>query len=163
MNLELSDEQTAVRQLARDFVEREIAPHVVEWDRAEEVDRSLVKKLGEVGFLGLTIDEQYGGSGGDHLAYCLVTEELGRGDSSVRGIVSVSLGLVAKTVAAYGTEEQKRAWLPRLTSGEAVGCFGLTEPGTGSDAGNLVTKAVRDGGDYVVNGTKMFITNGTWA
>ncbi|MFI8950616.1 acyl-CoA dehydrogenase family protein [Streptomyces sp. NPDC053750] len=163
MNLELSEEQTAVRQLARDFVEREIAPHVVAWDRAEEVDRSLVKKLGEVGFLGLTVDEEYGGSGGDHLAYCLVTEELGRGDSSVRGIVSVSLGLVAKTIAAWGNEEQKRRWLPGLTSGAYVGCFGLTEPGTGSDAGNLSTRAVRDGDDYVVNGTKMFITNGTWA
>ena len=122
-----------------------------------------MKKLGELGFLGLTIPEEYGGSGGDHLAYCLVTEELGRGDSSVRGIVSVSLGLVAKTIAAWGDEEQKRQWLPRLTSGEAVGCFGLTEPGTGSDAGNLATRAVRDGDDYVINGTKMFITNGTWA
>ncbi|KUO16387.1 acyl-CoA dehydrogenase family protein [Streptomyces dysideae] len=175
MNLELSEEQRAVRQLARDFVDREITPHVVAWDRAEEVDRSLVKKLGEVGFLGLTIDEEYGGSGGDHLAYCLVTEELGRGDSSVRGIVSVSLGLVAKTIAAWGSEEQKRRWLPGLTSGAYVGCFGLTEPGTGSDAGNLATRAVRDdggtsrssgaesGGEYVINGTKMFITNGTWA
>ncbi len=163
VNLELSEEQTAVRQLARDFVAREIAPHAVAWDRAEEVDRSVVKKLGEVGFLGLTIDEQYGGSGGDHLAYCLVTEELGRGDSSVRGIVSVSLGLVAKTVAAWGSEEQKRRWLPGLTSGELVGCFGLTEPGTGSNAGSLATRAVRDGDDYVINGTKMFITNGTWA
>ncbi|MBM9622494.1 acyl-CoA dehydrogenase family protein [Streptomyces zhihengii] len=163
MNLELTEEQTAVRRLAADFVAREIAPHVVDWDRAESVDRGIVKKLGAVGFLGLTVDEEYGGSGGDHLAYCLVTEELGRGDSSVRGIVSVSLGLVAKTVAAYGTEEQKRAWLPRLTSGDAVGCFGLTEPGTGSDAGSLATRAVPDGGDYVVNGSKMFITNGTWA
>ncbi|MCT9011364.1 acyl-CoA dehydrogenase family protein [Streptomyces rhizosphaerihabitans] len=163
MNLGLSDEQTAVRQLAKDFVHREIAPHVVEWDRAEDVDRSIVKKLGEVGFLGLTIDEEYGGSGGDHLAYCLVTEELGRGDSSVRGIVSVSLGLVAKTIARWGSEEQKRRWLPGLTSGEYVGCFGLTEPGTGSDAGRLSTRAVRDGDDYVINGTKMFITNGTWA
>ncbi|WP_031075521.1 acyl-CoA dehydrogenase family protein [Streptomyces sp. NRRL S-118] len=163
MNLELSEEQTAVRQLAEDFVRREIAPHVVDWDRAESVDRSIVKKLGEVGFLGLTIPEEYGGSGGDHLAYCLVTEELGRGDSSVRGIVSVSLGLVTKTVAAWGSEEQKRRWLPRLTAGDALGCFGLTEPGTGSDAGNLTTRAVRDGDDYVINGTKMFITNGTWA
>ncbi|MFJ5308915.1 acyl-CoA dehydrogenase family protein [Streptomyces sp. NPDC088350] len=175
MNLELSEEQEAVRRLAKDFVDREIAPHVIAWDRAEEVDRSIVKKLGGVGFLGLTIDEEYGGSGGDHLAYCLVTEELGRGDSSVRGIVSVSLGLVAKSIAGWGSEEQKRRWLPGLTSGEYVGCFGLTEPGTGSDAGNLTTRAVRDdggtsrssgaesGGDYVVNGTKMFITNGTWA
>lgn len=163
MNLELSEEQEAARRLARDFVAREIAPHVVEWDRAESVDKSLVKKLGSVGFLGLTVPEEYGGSGGDHLAYCLVTEELGRGDSSVRGIVSVSLGLVAKTIAAWGDEEQKSHWLPRLTAGEAIGCFGLTEPGTGSDAGNLTTRAVRDGEDYVVNGTKMFITNGTWA
>ncbi|MFI6878075.1 acyl-CoA dehydrogenase family protein [Streptomyces sp. NPDC050400] len=163
MNLELSEEQAAVRRLAEDFVAGEIAPNVVEWDRREEVDRGIVKKLGEVGFLGLTIDEEYGGSGGDHLAYCLVTEELGRGDSSVRGIVSVSLGLVTKTVQSYGTEEQKREWLPRLTAGEALGCFGLTEPGTGSDAGNLTTRAVRDGDDYVINGSKMFITNGTWA
>ncbi|MEU4063007.1 acyl-CoA dehydrogenase family protein [Streptomyces wedmorensis] len=165
MDLALSEEQEAVRRLAEDFVAREVAPHVVAWDRAEEVDRAIVKKLGAVGFLGLTIPEEYGGSGGDHLAYCLVTEELGRGDSSVRGIVSVSLGLVAKTIASWGSEEQKRAWLPRLAAGEALGCFGLTEPGTGSDAGNLATRAVRDAvtGDYVVNGSKMFITNGTWA
>ncbi|MFG2568974.1 acyl-CoA dehydrogenase family protein [Streptomyces sp. NPDC048567] len=163
MNLELSEEQEAVRQLAEDFVAREVTPYAAEWDRSENVDKSIVKKLGALGFLGLTVPEEYGGSGGDHLAYCLVTEELGRGDSSVRGIVSVSLGLVAKTVAAWGDEEQKRAWLPRLTSGDAVGCFGLTEPGTGSDAGSLATRAVRDGGDYVINGSKMFITNGTWA
>ncbi|MFJ8618185.1 acyl-CoA dehydrogenase family protein [Streptomyces clavifer] len=163
MNLELSEEQEAARQLAEDFVAREITPHAVAWDRAESVDKSIVKKLGDLGFLGLTVPEEYGGSGGDHLAYCLVTEELGRGDSSVRGIVSVSLGLVAKTIAAWGSEEQRQQWLPGLTAGEAVGCFGLTEPGTGSDAGNLTTKAVRDGDHYVINGSKMFITNGTWA
>ncbi|MEV1048807.1 acyl-CoA dehydrogenase family protein [Streptomyces sp. NPDC049916] len=163
MDLTLSEEQEAVRKLAADFVAREVTPHVVAWDRAENVDRSIVKKLGDLGFLGLTVPEEYGGSGGDHLAYCLVTEELGRGDSSVRGIVSVSLGLVAKTVASWGSEDQKRRWLPPLTSGDALGCFGLTEPGTGSDAGNLATRAVRDGDDYVINGTKTFITNGTWA
>jgi alkylation response protein AidB-like acyl-CoA dehydrogenase len=163
VDLALSDEQAAVRKLAADFTDREIAPHATEWDRAERVDRGIVRKLGALGFLGLTIPEEYGGSGGDHLAYCLVTEELGRGDSSVRGIVSVSLGLVAKSVAAYGSEAQKREWLPRLTSGEAIGCFGLTEPGTGSDAASLTTRAVRDGDSYVIDGTKMFITNGTWA
>ncbi|MGA4878043.1 acyl-CoA dehydrogenase family protein [Streptomyces lydicamycinicus] len=163
MNLELSAEQTAVRQLAKDFTDREITPYVTAWDRTEQVDRGIVKKLGGLGFLGLTVPEEYGGSGGDHLSYVLVTEELGRGDSSVRGIVSVSLGLVAKTIAAWGDEEQKRAWLPRFTSGEAVGCFGLTEPGTGSDAANLATRAVRDGDSYVIDGSKMFITNGTWA
>ncbi|MGQ4513903.1 acyl-CoA dehydrogenase family protein [Streptomyces sp. DW26H14] len=163
MNLELSEEQSDVRALARDFVSREITPHVVEWDRAESVDRSVVGKLGALGLLGMTVPEEYGGSGGDHLTYCLVTEELGRGDSSVRGIVSVSLGLVGKTILAWGDEEQKRTWLPRLTSGDALGCFGLTEPGTGSDAGNLATRAVRDGDDWVIDGSKMFITNGTWA
>ncbi|AOP46669.1 acyl-CoA dehydrogenase family protein [Streptomyces lydicus] len=163
MDLELSAEQTAVRRLARDFVDREVAPYAAAWDRAEKVDRALVKKLAGLGFLGLTVPEEYGGSGGDHLSYVLVTEELGRGDSSVRGIVSVSLGLVAKTIATWGDEEQKRHWLPRLTSGEALGCFGLTEPGTGSDAANLATRAVRDGDEFVIDGAKMFITNGTWA
>ncbi|MEU9254709.1 acyl-CoA dehydrogenase family protein [Streptomyces sp. NPDC048270] len=163
MNLELSEEQSAVRRLAREFTEREVVPYAAAWDRAESVDRGIVKKLGALGFLGLTVPEEYGGSGGDHLAYVLVTEELGRGDSAVRGIVSVSLGLVAKTIAAWGSEEQKRAWLPRLCSGDALGCFGLTEPGTGSDAGNLTTRAVREGDSYVLSGSKMFITNGTWA
>ncbi len=163
MDLELSEEQTAVRELAAGFTDREIVPFAAEWDRAESVDRAVIGKLGKVGFLGLTIPEEYGGSGGDHLAYCLVLEELGRGDSSVRGIVSVSLGLVAKSVNSYGTEEQKRHWLPRLTSGDALACFALTEPGTGSDAANLTTRAVRDGDDWLITGAKMFITNGTWA
>ncbi|MGY2029047.1 acyl-CoA dehydrogenase family protein [Nocardia gipuzkoensis] len=163
MNLELSDEQTAARQLAADFVDREVAPHATRWDREESVDRAIVGRLGALGFLGLTIPEQYGGSGGDHLTYCLVLEELGRGDSAVRGIVSVSLGLVAKSIHHFGTEEQKQTWLTRLVAGEALGCFALTEPGTGSDAAQLRTRAVRDGSDWILSGTKMFITNGTWA
>ncbi|HEX2314637.1 MAG TPA: acyl-CoA dehydrogenase family protein [Thermomonospora sp.] len=163
MNLELSQEQDALRRTAAEFVDREIVPHAAAWDRAECVDRAIIGRLGELGFLGMTLPEEYGGSGGDHLSYCLVLEELGRGDSAVRGIVSVSLGLVAKSIGTYGDEEQKRAWLPRLTSGEALGCFALTEPGIGSDAANLTTKAVRDGDDWVLSGTKMFITNGTWA
>ncbi|MFJ2673417.1 acyl-CoA dehydrogenase family protein [Streptomyces sp. NPDC087525] len=163
MDLELSEEHEAVRELAADFVDRDIAPYAADWDRRESVDRGIVAKLGALGFLGLTVPEEYGGSGGDHFAYCLVTEELGRGDSSVRGIVSVSLGLVAKSIAAWGDEEQKRAWLPGLTSGRTLGCFGLTESGTGSDAASLATRAVRDGGDWRINGSKMFITNGTWA
>ncbi|MFF2744533.1 acyl-CoA dehydrogenase family protein [Kitasatospora sp. NPDC058048] len=163
MNLELSEEQSAVRDLAASFTDREIVPYAAEWDRAESVDRAIVGKLAKVGFLGLTIPEEYGGSGGDHLAYCLVLEELGRGDSAVRGIVSVSLGLVGKSVNAFGTEEQKRHWLPRLTSGESLACFALTEPGTGSDAANLTTRAVRDGDHWLISGAKTFITNGTWA
>jgi alkylation response protein AidB-like acyl-CoA dehydrogenase len=163
MDLRLGEEHQQFRQLARDFVEKSVVPHRAEWDRREAVDRAIVGQLGSVGFLGLTVPERYGGSGGDHVAYALVMEELGRGDSAVRGIVSVSLGLVGKTIATYGTEEQREQWLPRLTSGEALACFGLTEPDTGSDAANLRMRAVRDGGDYVLNGSKIFITNGTWA
>lgn len=163
MNLELTDEQDAVRDLAARFADRELVPHAAAWDGAESVDPGIVAKLGRLGFLGLTIPEEYGGSAGDHLAYCLVLEELGRGDSAVRGIVSVSLGLVAKSIATYGSEEQRHAWLPRLCAGEALGCFALTEPNTGSDAANLATRAVRDGGDWLLTGAKMFITNGTWA
>src|SRR5262245_19404671 len=163
MDMTLSDEHVAVRALAAEFVDREVMPHAAGWDRAESVDTGIVSKLGDLGFLGLTIDEKYGGSGGDHLAYCLVLEELGRGDSSVRGIVSVSLGLVTKSIKAYGTDQQRHEWLPRLCAGDALGCFALTEPGTGSDAGSLVTRAVRDGDDWVISGTKIFITNGTWA
>jgi alkylation response protein AidB-like acyl-CoA dehydrogenase len=163
MDMTLSDEHAAVRALAAEFVDREVVPRAAAWDRAESVDIGIVKKLGDLGFLGLTIDESYGGSGGDHLAYCLVLEELGRGDSSVRGIVSVSLGLVTKSIKAYGTEQQRQEWLPRLCAGDALGCFALTEPGTGSDAGSLVTRAVRDGDDWMISGTKIFITNGTWA
>ncbi len=164
MDLSLPAEHLALREVAADFVDREIIPHARDWDRGEGVDLAIVKKLGGVGFLGLTIPEDLGGSGGDHLAYCLVMEELGRGDSSVRGIVSVSLGLVAKSIAGYGTAEQKERWLPALCSGDALGCFGLTEPGVGSDAARLATAAARtpDGG-WTLNGSKMFITNGTWA
>jgi len=163
MDLRLTEDQQQFRELARDFVDREVVPFRREWDRVEAVDRSLVAKLGSAGVLGLTIGEEYGGSGGDHLSYALVTEELGRADSAVRGIVSVSLGLVGKTIAACGSEEQRRRWLPGITSGASLGCFALTEPDIGSDAANLQTRAVRDGDDYVLTGSKMFITNGVWA
>ncbi|TDP97093.1 acyl-CoA dehydrogenase family protein [Labedaea rhizosphaerae] len=163
MDLALTDEQAGMWDLARNFIDAEVVPHTRDWDRAEQVDRSIVGKLGKVGFLGVTIPEEYGGSGGDHVAYALMMEELGRGDSAIRGIVSVSLGLVGKTIASYGTEDQKKQWLPSLTSGEGLACFGLTEPDTGSDAASLKTRAVRDGDDWVINGSKMFITNGTWA
>ncbi|MFF1678193.1 acyl-CoA dehydrogenase family protein [Streptomyces sp. NPDC058256] len=162
-NFGLTETQRDIKAMAAEFVDTEIAPYARDWDRAEQVDPVVVKRLGELGFLGLTIPEEYGGVDADMLSYTLVTEELGRGDSSVRGIVSVSLGLVTKTIAAHGTEEQKQQWLPRLVSGEALGCFALTEPGTGSDAGALATRAIRAGGDWVINGSKMFITNGTWA
>lgn len=163
MDFELGESHRELRDVARAWVDKEVVPNATAWDRAEAVDPAIVGKLGDMGFLGIEIPEEYGGSGGDALAYCLLLEELGRGDSAVRGIVSVSLGLVAKSIKTYGSEEQKREWLPRLCAGQAIGCFGLTEPGTGSDAANLTTKAVRDGDDWVLSGTKIFITNGTWA
>jgi cyclohexanecarboxyl-CoA dehydrogenase len=163
VDLRISEEHQQLKELAHRFTEERIVPNALAWDRAEAIDRDLVPALGQVGFLGLTIDEAYGGSGGDNLAYCIVLEEIARGDSAVRGIISVSLGLVGKTIAKHGNEEQKKQWLPRLCAGEAVGCFGLTEPGTGSDAASLVTRAERDGDDWVITGQKVFITNGTWA
>ncbi|MFY1623701.1 acyl-CoA dehydrogenase family protein [Micromonospora sp. WMMD735] len=163
MDLQLSADQAAVRQLAAEFVDREVVPHAAVWDRRESVDPEIVDKLGRLGFLGLTISEEDGGSGGDHLSYCLVLEELGRGDSAVRGIVSVSLGLVAKAIAAHGSAAQRAEWLPRLCAGTALGCFALTEPDSGSDAAALTTRATRDGGDWLITGAKTFITNGTVA
>lgn len=160
---ELSDEQELLRETARSFVDREIVPNARAWDRAEALDRGIVARLGDLGLMGATVPSAYGGTDCDHVSYCVILEELGRGDSSVRGVVSVSLGLVAKTILAFGTTEQRERWLPRLCSGEAVGCFGLTEPGTGSDAASLSMRAVREGDTWTLNGSKMFITNGTWA
>lgn len=159
----LTETQRDIRAMAAGFVDAEIAPHARDWDRAEQVDPAIAKRLGELGFLGLTIPEQYGGVECDMLSYVLATEELGRGDSAVRGIVSVSLGLVTKTIAAHGTDEQRKEWIPQLVAGDALGCFALTEPGTGSDAGSLSTRATRDGDDWIIDGSKMFITNGTVA
>ena len=163
MDLALTDEQQAFRDAARAFLEKEAVPHRTEWDRRESVDLEIVPKMAELGFFGLTIPEEYGGLGGDYLTYVLGMEELGRADSALRGIVSVSNGLVGKSILGFGTEEQKQEWLPRIADASILGCFGLTEPGTGSDAGNLTSKAVRDGDDWLITGQKLFITNGTWA
>ncbi|WP_282782753.1 acyl-CoA dehydrogenase family protein [Nocardia sp. CC201C] len=163
MDFELGDAHRELREVARAWVDKEVVPFATEWDRAEAVDPAIVGKLGAMGFLGIEIPEEYGGSGGDALAYCLLLEELGRGDSAVRGIVSVSLGLVAKSIRTYGSAEQRAHWLPRLCAGQSLGCFGLTEPGTGSDAAALTTRAARDGDEWVLSGTKIFITNGTHA
>ncbi len=163
MDFSLTPEQELIRASAREFCEREIAPHARDWDRAEELDRGLVPKLAAAGYLGATIAEEYGGMGLDTVSYCLLMEELGRADSSVRGIVSVNLGLVGKTIAKWGTDEQKREWLPQLASGDVLGCYALTEPGSGSDPASLVTRAERDGDHWVLNGSKLFITLGSWA
>jgi alkylation response protein AidB-like acyl-CoA dehydrogenase len=163
MDLALTEDQRSFKALAREFLDKEVVPHRAAWDRAESVDIAIMPRLGEIGFFGLTIPEEYGGLGGDYITYCIGMEELGRADSSVRGIVSVSNGLVGKAILAHGTQEQKQEWLPRIAAGQALGCFGLTEPGNGSDPASLETRAVLDGGDYVISGQKIFITNGTWA
>jgi alkylation response protein AidB-like acyl-CoA dehydrogenase len=164
MDFTLTPEQELIRQSAREFCDREIVPHARDWDRSERMDLGIVAKLADVGFLGCALPEEYGGMGLDTISYCLVMEELGRADSSVRGIVSVNNGLAGKTVATWGTDEQKAEWLPRMASGEALGCYGLlAEPGSGSDPASLVTRAVRDGDDWVIDGSKIFITLGSWA
>jgi len=163
MDFALSEEQELIRGTAREFCDREIVPHAREWDRTERMDPGIVEKLADVGFLGCALPEEYGGMGLDTVSYCLVMEELGRADSSVRGIVSVNNGLAGKTIARWGTDVQKAEWLPKLCSGDALGCYGLTEPGSGSDPASLVTRAERDGDGWVLNGSKIFITLGSWA
>ncbi len=163
MDLTLTDEQRDFQRVARDFLDREVVPFRAEWDRRESVDTAIIPKLGDLGFFGLTIPEEHGGVGGDYTTYVLAAEELGRADSSIRGIVSVSAGLFGSSVLRHGTDEQKERWLPGIATGRLLGCFGLTEPGHGSDAGNLQTRAVLDGDEWVIDGEKIFITNGTWA
>jgi alkylation response protein AidB-like acyl-CoA dehydrogenase len=155
MDFSLTQEQELIRASAHEFCEREILPHVRDWDREEDIDRALVQKLADVGYLA--------GWELDTVSYALVMEELGRADSSVRGIVSVNVGLVGKTIAKWGTKEQRDAWLVKLGSGETLGCYALTEPGSGSDPSSLSTRAVRDGGEWVLSGSKIFITLGSWA
>jgi hypothetical protein len=159
----LSDEQQLIRETARAFCDAEIAPHAIDWDRTESIDKDIVGKLAELGFLAAALPEAHGGMGLDMVSYTLVVEEIGRADSNVRGIVSVSNGLYGKSVARWGTEEQKSRLLPGLASGETLGCYALTEPGAGSDPGSLETRAVRDGGDWLISGQKIFITLGSWA
>jgi alkylation response protein AidB-like acyl-CoA dehydrogenase len=163
VDFDLTEEQQLIRETARAFCDREIVPHAREWDRTERMDLGIVPKLAEIGFLGCALPEEHGGMGLDTVSYCVVMEELGRADSSVRGIVSVNNGLAGKTIATWGTEEQKAEWLPKLCTGEALGCYGLTEPGSGSDPASLSTRARRDGDSWVIDGSKIFITLGSWA
>ncbi|HWB71054.1 MAG TPA: acyl-CoA dehydrogenase family protein [Egibacteraceae bacterium] len=160
MDFDLSPEQQQIRRLARDFCDAEVAPGVRELDRSESFPERLLPRLFEVGFLGALIPQAYGGMGLDYLSYGLITEELGRTDPSLRSTVSVSVGLVALAILQWGSEQQRQQWLPRL-AGEGLGAFGLTEPGAGSDPASLTTGASRDRGDWVLNGSKLFITNGS--
>ena len=137
MDLTLTPEQELIRESAHDLCRAELVPHAQAWDHAEELPRSLVGTLAEAGFLAAALPEEVGGGGLDSVSYCLLCEELGKADSSVRGIVSVSNGLYGKTIAKWGSDEQRAEHLPGLASGEALGCYALTEPGCGSDAAAL--------------------------
>jgi alkylation response protein AidB-like acyl-CoA dehydrogenase len=160
MDLELTDEQKAARQTARDFADNEIMPVARENDEQGKFPADIVAKMGDLGFLGAAIPEKYGGAGMDFISYALITEEIGRACSSVRTVLSVTSSLVALTILKWGTEEQKMKYLPRLASGEIIGCFGLTEPDAGSDAANISTTARKDGAGWILNGNKMWISNG---
>jgi alkylation response protein AidB-like acyl-CoA dehydrogenase len=163
MDFELSDEQRLIRQTAESWCDAEIAPYAAEWDRAEAIDRRIVGELASLGFLAAALPEEHGGLGLDMVSYTLLVEELGRADSNVRGIVSVSNGLYGKSVARWGTPKQRERLLAPLAAGEELGCYALTEPGAGSDPGSLETRAERDGDGYVLRGQKVFITLGSWA
>jgi alkylation response protein AidB-like acyl-CoA dehydrogenase len=160
VNLDLTDEQRLIRETARDFADREIIPRARDNDRAERFDLELVQRIAEMGYLGAPVAEEYGGRGLDYIGYGLVVEEIGRGDSSARTVVSVQTSLVAGSIEQWGTEAQKQEILPKLCSGEWLGCFGLTEPGTGSDAASVATRATKRNGGWSISGSKMFISLG---
>jgi butyryl-CoA dehydrogenase len=163
VDLDLSDEQHLIQETARDFVDREIVPRARENDRAARFDLELAGRLGEMGYLGAPVAEEYGGRGLDYVSYGLIVEEVGRGDSSARTVVSVQTSLVCGSIERWGSEEQKRLWLPRLCSGEALGCFGLTEPDAGSDPSAMRTRAQRTDGGWRISGQKMWISLGNHA
>jgi len=164
VDLTLSAEQDAFRKAVKAWVDDVVAPQALVNDREERFPQEALDGLRSTGFIGVSIAEQFGGGGADPLSYVLLIEELGRGDANVRSIVSVHLGLVAGSIERWGTEDQKSAWLPRMASGQVLGCFGLTEPDYGSNPADLQASAVRESdGGYRLNGNKIFITNGTIA
>lgn len=163
MDFNLTDEQRLIAETAREFADREIAPRARDNDRAGRFDRELARKMGEVGYLGAPVAEEYGGRGLDYIGYGLIVEQIGRADSSARTVVSVQTSLVGGSIEKWGSEEQKTTWLPRLCSGEALGCFGLTEPDTGSDAANLRTRATKTDSGWSISGQKMWISLGNYS
>ena len=159
MDLDLAPEQQDFMAALRDFVDEVIRPQAESWDEGHELPLDAVKQMAELGLFGLPFPEEYGGSGGDFMTLCLAIEEIARVDSSLAITLEAAVGLGAMPIFRFGTEEQRRRWLPPLAAGEALAGFGLTEPGGGSDAGATRTTAKLDGGEWVVNGSKSFITN----
>ncbi|MBS1271042.1 MAG: Acyl-CoA dehydrogenase [Candidatus Marinimicrobia bacterium] len=156
-----SEEELMVRDMVRNFVENEVLPDIEEHHKEGTFQKDLIPKMAELGLYGANLPEKYGCANLNNVAYGLIMQELERGDSGVRSFASVQGALVMYPIYEYGSEEQRQEWLPKLASGEAIGCFGLTEPDFGSNPGGMKTKAVEDGDSYVLNGAKMWITNGT--
>ncbi|HEY8848384.1 MAG TPA: acyl-CoA dehydrogenase family protein [Thermoanaerobaculia bacterium] len=163
MDFRLTDEQQQIRATVREFAVSEIKPHVMEWDEAQTFPLETVKKLGELGMLGAIFPEQYGGAALSYVDYVNIIEELGAIDSGIGLTVAAHNSLCTGHIYLTGTDEQKKKWLPKLTSGEWLEAWGLTEPGSGSDAAGMLTTAVKSGNEWVLNGTKNFITNASYA
>ncbi|GLK88086.1 acyl-CoA dehydrogenase family protein [Pseudomonas turukhanskensis] len=159
-DLELSEEQRMIRDMARDFARSEIAPHAQAWAAAGWIDDAVVSKMGELGLLGMVVPDSWGGSYTDYVAYALAVEEVAAADAATGTLMSVHNSVGCGPVLNYGSEEQKQQWLPALASGEAIGCFCLTEPHAGSEANNLRTRAELQNGNWVLNGAKQFVSNG---
>jgi alkylation response protein AidB-like acyl-CoA dehydrogenase len=163
MNFQLNEEQRLVRDMVRDLAQKEIAPRAAQVDKMEEFPAENIRKMAELGLLGLPYPEKYGGGGGDYVSYAIAVEEIARACGSTALIYAAHVSLGCGPIYHFATEEQKERWLPRLCGGEGLGAFGLTEPEAGSDAGGTRTVAVRDGDHYVLNGSKMWITSGAIA
>src|SRR5436190_5049304 len=163
MDFRLTDEQQQIRDMVREFADSEIKPHIAEWGEAQHFPVDTFKKAGELGLLGCIFPEQYGGAALSYIDYVNVIEELAAVESGFALSVAAHNSLCTGHIYSAGNEEQKKTWMPKLTSGEWIGAWGLTEPGSGSDAQGLRTTAVKDGDDWVLNGTKNFITNATYA
>ncbi len=156
----LSDDQRAIRDMAREFARNEIAPYAAQWERDKWIPEATVTQMGELGLLGMTVGEEWGGSFSDYVAYALAIEEIAAADASTATLMSVHNSVGCEPVNAWGTEAQKALYLRALASGKTIGCFCLTEPHAGSEANNLKTRAVQQGGKWIINGSKQFVTNG---
>jgi len=160
MDFDFTEEQLMVKKVAKKFADEEIIPHVKENDRNCHFPKEILQKMAPLGLLGGPISQEYGGAGFDYISHAIITEEIGRADSSLRTTLSVQISLVEFAILQWGTEEQKKKYLPKLCKGEIIGCFALTEPDAGSDAGNQQTMAKYKNGKWVLNGSKMWISNG---
>lgn len=159
-NTTLSEDHIMMRDMARDFAQNEIAPKALEWEAAAWLGDDVIEQMGELGFLGMTVPEEYGGSYSDYIAYALVIEEIAAADAAMATMMSVHSSVGCGTILNSGNEQQKQEWLPRMCSGEIIGAFCLTEPQAGSEAHNLKTRAAREGDRWILNGSKQFVTNG---